>query len=80
MSLGYKVYRFLAILSLFICVAAPLRMFFGLPTHNYQRDFEIYRSWLNGATLMWFLTAPVWLIPKLFHPKSEKPGSEEKPV
>ena len=65
MSLGERIYKYLAIFSLFACVLIPFKAFFSSPA-DYPRNFELYRTWFNTATLIWFFTAPVWLIPQLF--------------
>lgn len=60
-----KIAAALAVLALLICIAAPVRLFLGEPTGDYDNDFEIFRSWFNAASLLWFLSAPFWLIPDL---------------
>ncbi len=56
----------IAVIALLICIWAPFRVFFGLPTDDYQRNFEIYLTWFNWATLLWFISAPIWMVPEIF--------------
>ncbi len=62
---------FFAILALIICIVAPLRVFLGMPTEDYDRNFEIYLTWFNWATLLWFISAPVWMVPEIFQKEQE---------
>jgi len=71
MSWGEKLYKSFAILSLIACILVPLKAFFSSPA-DYQANFELYKTWFNAATLIWFFTAPVWLIPALFRRESDR--------
>ena len=60
-----------AILAIIICLAAPIRVLLGGPTEDYQSNFEIYMAWFNWATLLWFVSAPIWMVPEMFRRKRE---------
>ncbi len=64
-SLTRKIAASLAVLALLLCLAAPIRLFLGEPTGDHDTDFAIFRTWFNIASLLWFLSAPFWLIPDL---------------
>ena len=51
--------------ALAVCLAAPLRVLLGEPAGVYADDFNTYVGWFNGATIVWFVSAPLWLIPEL---------------
>lgn len=55
-----------ALLALAICVIAPLRVLLGSPSGDYAQDFEVFKQWFNGATILWFIAAPYWMAPDLF--------------
>ena len=55
-----------SIISLFACILIPFLSFFNVVS------FETYLRWFNIASLFWFLSAPIWLIPNLFKKTAEK--------
>ena len=65
-----------AILAMVGCIVAPIRVFLGGPTQDYQQNFEIYRTWFNWATLIWFISAPLWIVPELFGLKKDQTRSK----
>lgn len=62
----------LATIAILICIASPLRVFFGSPTGVYEQDFATFKTIFNWATLLWFLSAPYWMVPELFSSKTKK--------
>lgn len=58
----------LAMLALLVCVVAPVLCF------AHYIDKPTYLTWLNWATLLWFLTSPFWFTPGLFGRKFEEAG------
>ncbi len=60
----------LAIVALLICVAAPLYVFL-MGMENYEANFAGYKVWFNWATLLWFISAPFWMIPEFFQKQKE---------
>ena len=71
MSPARKVAAVVAVLALAICLVAPVRVFLGQPTDDYARNFAIYKTWFNWATLLWFVSAPVWMVPEIFRRRHE---------
>jgi|GEM_PF-3139405 len=58
----------LAILSLLVCLSS------GILAFTQTIRFEQYKLILNLASLVWFLTAPFWLVPQLFGSKFAEAG------
>jgi hypothetical protein len=48
----------IGIISLAVCVTTPILSFVG------KISFDGYLLWFNIATLVWFITAPFWMIRK----------------
>ena len=51
----------ISIAALAVCLIAPLRVLLGEPSGEPEADFAAYLRWFNGASLVWFLAAPLWL-------------------
>jgi hypothetical protein len=62
----------LALGALAVCLIAPLRVFLGKPAGVYASDFDAFVKWFNIATIVWFVCAPLWLIPDVFSRKKIK--------
>lgn len=60
----------LAILSLLVCLLSGILAFMG------ALEFEKYKMFFNLASLVWFLSAPFWLVPQLFGTKFAEAGKE----
>jgi hypothetical protein len=58
----------LALVALAVCVAVPIAAYVG------KFSFAQYVRWFNLASLLWFLTAPLWIVPRLFGKKWEEAG------
>jgi len=58
----------LAIVSLIGCIVFPVLCF------GHYIDKHAYITWLDWATVLWFLTAPFWFTPGLFGKKFEEAG------
>jgi len=56
----------ISIISLGACITIPFISFFGVI------DFGTYLLWFNIASLLWFISAPIWLTPGLFKGSAEK--------
>jgi len=54
-----------AILALLICIIDPLWVFLSKP-EDYAANFERYKTIFNWATLLWFVSSPLWMVPELF--------------
>ena len=63
-----KVCQVLALLALAVCVSVPIVVCVG------KLSFSEYLRWFNLASLLWFLTAPLWIVPRLFGKEWEKAG------
>ena len=61
-----KIAAILALCALAVCLIAPLRVFLGKPEGLYASDFETFLKWFNAATIVWFVCAPLWLVPEAF--------------
>ncbi|HOJ59636.1 MAG TPA: hypothetical protein PK878_05070 [bacterium] len=75
MTTGRIICAVIAILALLVCLGSSLRVFWGSPTGDYQQDFSIFKTWFTWGTVVWFLSAPYWLIPDFF--KSDTGKDEE---
>jgi hypothetical protein len=58
----------LAVVSLIVCAVAPVLCF------AHYIDKSVYITWLDAATVLWFLTSPFWFTPGLFGKKFEAAG------
>lgn len=58
----------LAIIALLVCLIAPLSVLFSDPA-NYEENFRDYLTMFNWATILWFISAPFWLVPEIFQKK-----------
>ncbi len=66
-----------AVAAILVCIISPLRVFFGMPSGDYEQDFSSFKTLFNGATLLWFLSAPYWMAPDLFTPKPNDEDNSE---
>lgn len=57
-----------AILCLLVGLAAAFMAFYG------RADLDAYKTIFNLASLGWFLTSPLWFVPKLFGSGFEEAG------
>jgi hypothetical protein len=55
-----------AIAALGICIES------ALPVLLWGASFDSYLVLFNVLTLVWFITAPIWLVPELFGEKIKK--------
>ena len=68
-----KLCQFLALAALVVCAGAPIAAYAG------KISFAQYLRWFNFASLLWFLTAPLWIVPHLFGKKWEEARRRAKP-
>lgn len=60
-----------AIIALLICIIAPLCVFMGDPA-NYEQNFATYKTVFGWNTLLWFISAPFWLVPEVFQKEEDQ--------
>ncbi len=63
-----KLCQVLALVALVVCIAVPIAAYAG------KFSFGEYVRWFNLASLVWFLTAPLWIVPRLFGKEWEEAG------
>lgn len=62
----------LALVALAVCVVVPIMAYVG------KISFAQYIRWFNIASLLWFLTSPLWIVPRLFGKEWEEAGQLAK--
>jgi len=67
-----KLCQILALLALAVCISVPIVAYLG------KFSFAQYLRWFNLASLLWFLTAPFWIVPRLFGKEWEEAGGLAK--
>jgi hypothetical protein len=63
-----KLCHLLALVALAVCAGVPIAAYMD------KISFAQYLRWFNLASLLWFLTAPLWIVPGLFGKKWEEAG------
>ena len=59
-----------SIFALIVCIMTPILVFTG------GMEKDVYHIWFNWASLVWFIFAPFWFVPKIFGQKWKEAGNK----